>query len=179
MLLTNVARRTTAPRLLAGTKIVRPIRGIGSQGGYEKAVEPTPEPVTSHSGSQTYVVSEPDPQDKRYKVPSGAYASTSPYESQKPAESPNAGPSSSSSTSPAHPKTTASAPHNESGIGSSSAVRFRSAHGEMQDGSDGGLGLMDGKTKNLKQDGLEERNMGPKGEEEGKMGLKEAWKHRK
>jgi len=51
----------------------------------------------------------------------------------------------------------------------------------MKEGSDGGLGLMDrsGQTKNLKQDGLAERNMGPKGEEEGKLGNKEAWKHRK
>jgi len=181
MLLPNLARRTHLPRLISNARALHPVRGIGSQGGYQKAVDSTPEPVTSHSGSQTYVVSEPDPQDKPYKVPSGAYASTSPYETQKPAEAPNAGATSSSSNSPPHPKTTASATHNASGVGSSSAVRYRSAPGEMKDGSDGGLGLMDqsGETKNRDQDGLAKRNMGPEGEEEGKMGIGEAWKRRK
>lgn len=50
----------------------------------------------------------------------------------------------------------------------------------MKDGGDGGLGLMDESgTKNVEQKGLGDRNPQPKGEEEGKMGLGEAWKHRK
>ena len=50
----------------------------------------------------------------------------------------------------------------------------------MKDGSNGGSGLVDQSgTRNVGQDGLAERNIGPKGTEEGKMGLKEAWKHRK
>lgn len=62
-------------------------------------------------------------------------------------------PSSTAST-PAHPGTTkdglgraGTLPKNEEGIGSSSAVRFRSAPGEMNEGSDGGLGLMKGGKK--------------------------------
>jgi len=151
----------------------------GTNVNYEKADETTSEPTTSHSGSQTYVVSEPDPQDRPYKVPSGAYATTSPYEPQtgtNPPESLN----SSTSASRAHPTTTQHAPKNASGIGSSSAVRFRSAPGEMKDGSDGGLGLMNkGETQNLEQEGMASRNPQPKGEEEGKLGIDEAWKHRK
>ena len=61
---------------------------------------------------------------------------------------------SSTSASPAHPTTTTTksqggglgrageVPRNEEGVGSSSAVRFRSAPGEMASGGDGGLGLM-------------------------------------
>jgi hypothetical protein len=56
---------------------------------------------------------------------------------------------SSSASSPAHPGTTKEGlgragklEKDESGVGSSSAVRFRSAPGEMQQGGDGGLGLM-------------------------------------
>ncbi|KAG8826090.1 hypothetical protein FRC17_008412 [Serendipita sp. 399] len=61
-------------------------------------------------------------------------------------------PSSSAST-PAHPGTTQEGLGRagelekiEEGVGSSSAVRFRSAPGEMSQGGDGGLGLME-KTK--------------------------------
>ncbi|KAG8821587.1 hypothetical protein FRB91_010634 [Serendipita sp. 411] len=57
-------------------------------------------------------------------------------------------PSSSAST-PAHPGTiqqglgkAGEVEKIEDGVGSSSAVRFRSAPGEMSEGSDGGLGLM-------------------------------------
>lgn len=61
---------------------------------------------------------------------------------------------SSASVSPAHPTTTTTkdqggglgrageVPRSEEGVGSSSAVRFRSAPGEMAKGGDGGLGLM-------------------------------------
>jgi hypothetical protein len=44
-------------------------KSTGAKETYEKATDSTPEPITSHSGSQTYVVSEPDPQDQPYKVP--------------------------------------------------------------------------------------------------------------
>lgn len=59
---------------------------------------------------------------------------------------------SSSSNTPAHPGTTREGlgragvlEKDESGVGWSSAVRHRSAPGEMQQGGDGGLGLMDKK----------------------------------
>ena len=99
---------------------------------------------------------------------SGAYSSTSPYEPQTETNAPESI-NSSTSTSHAHPTTTQNAPKNASGVGSSSAVRFRSAPGEMKDGSDGGLGLMNkGEMQNLDQEGMASRNPQPKGEEEGK-----------
>ena len=59
-------------------------------------------------------------------------------------------------------------------------MRFRSSPGEMREGKDGGLGLMDeGGSSNLEQKGMGERNPQPKGEEEGKLGVKHAWKHRR
>lgn len=64
---------------------------------------------------------------------------------------------SSAAATPAHPGTTREGlgragklPTDEGGVGSSSAVRFRSAPGEMSEGGEGGLGLMrdgDGKSK--------------------------------
>src|ERR1700753_4343989 len=110
---------------------------------------------------------------------SGAYASTSPYEPQTTTGAPKSN-DSSTSTSQAHPKLTQFAPKNTEGIGSSSAVRYRSAPGDMRDGSDGGLGVMDkAGTRNVEQEGMAERNAQPKGEEEGRLGLGEAWKGRK
>jgi hypothetical protein len=110
---------------------------------------------------------------------SGAYASTSPYEKQPTATQPKEN-NSSTSASQAHPTTTKYAPKNASGVGSSSSVRFRSAPGEMKDGSDGGLGLMDkASTQNLEQKGMASRNPQPNGEEEGRLGLNEAWKYRR
>jgi len=38
-----------------------------------------PDPHTSHSGTRTYVVSEPDVSHKPYQVPSGAYPISAPY----------------------------------------------------------------------------------------------------
>jgi len=142
------------------------------------------EPQTLHSGRKTYVVSEPAPAGTRYDVPGGAYASTSPYTPQTPASAPSSHKKniSSTSASPAHPTLTSSThtAQNPSGVDSSSAVRYRSAPGEMKKGGDGGLNLMDsGTTKNSEQAGLASRNPQPLGEEEGKKGIHEAWKHRK
>jgi hypothetical protein len=47
---------------------------------YEKQSEESPQPTTTHSGTQAYVVSEPDPLDKHYNVPTGAYPTTAPYQ---------------------------------------------------------------------------------------------------
>ncbi|KZS87885.1 hypothetical protein SISNIDRAFT_460482 [Sistotremastrum niveocremeum HHB9708] len=147
---------------------------------YAKQDDPMGHPTISDAGTRTYVVSEPDPKGTKYDIPGYVYKSTSPYNIQETTSAPSTQLSSSSSAAPAHPKLTKQAPQNPDGVGSSSAVRYRSAPGEMSGGGDGGLGLMDeSSTRNLEQSGMAERNPAPKGAEEGKLGLKEAWKHRK
>jgi len=46
---------------------------------YEKQADSTSEPLITSSGTRTYVVSEPDPSNKAYEVPYGAYSTTAPY----------------------------------------------------------------------------------------------------
>ncbi|KAG6373440.1 hypothetical protein JVT61DRAFT_6593 [Boletus reticuloceps] len=46
---------------------------------YEKQHDSSPEPHLSSSGTRTYVVSEPDPSNTPYQVPSGAYPASAPY----------------------------------------------------------------------------------------------------
>ncbi|KAG8213039.1 hypothetical protein J3R82DRAFT_11431 [Butyriboletus roseoflavus] len=46
---------------------------------YEKQHDSSPEPHLSSSGTRTYVVSEPDPSNTPYEVPSGAYPTSAPY----------------------------------------------------------------------------------------------------
>jgi hypothetical protein len=38
------------------------------------------EPITTYSGTRSYVVDEPDPADSEHEIPTGAYHSTAPYE---------------------------------------------------------------------------------------------------
>lgn len=45
----------------------------------EKQHDHSAEPFLTHSGTRTYVVSEPDAASKHYQVPSGAYPTTAPY----------------------------------------------------------------------------------------------------
>ena len=150
---------------------------------YEKQQDASPEPRRSHAGTQTYVVSEPDPAHTPYEVPSGAYPTSAPYVSFAAAEAPNQGAQpSSSSASHAHPTLSRAVPQNESGVMASSAVRHGEAPGEMRGGSDGGLGLMDGKTT-TGENRLADRNPQPDdpavAEKWSKMGVDNAWKDRK
>ena len=46
---------------------------------YEKQADSTSEPHITSSGAKTYVVSEPDPSNKAYEIPYGAYSTTAPY----------------------------------------------------------------------------------------------------
>ena len=119
-----------------------------TEGTYEKHHETSPEPITTHSGTRSYVVNEPDPADSKYEIPTGAYHSTASYE--KPQQVKYEGPlyggeRSSSSSELAHPVTTNRVPAHEGGVGESAAVRFASSPGEtaQRGGGSGGLGLMD------------------------------------
>lgn len=109
---------------------------------YEKQEEPTTDPKGA-----TYVVSEPDPADAPYKVPSGAYPTSAPYQNFTATEEPDvlSRPQSSTSSDPAHPTLSRKGPQNPSGVGESAAVRNSVAPGDMskRGGSDGGLGIMD------------------------------------
>ncbi|KAH7884696.1 hypothetical protein F5I97DRAFT_1489646 [Phlebopus sp. FC_14] len=112
---------------------------------YEKQHDHSPEPRLTSSGTHTYVVSEPDPSNTPYQVPSGAYPTSAPYVMPSPTTAPNPeGVYSSTSASLPHPYTTRAVPQNEAGIGESAAVRYGEAPGEMgrRGGSYGGLGLM-------------------------------------
>lgn len=152
---------------------------------YEKQHEHAPEPQFSHSGAQTYIVSEPDPSHTPYAVPSGAYPTSAPYVNFKPTEPPNTNdaPLSSTGSQPAHPYTTRAVPHNQSGVGESAAIRNAQAPGQMSHGSNGGLDLMDKKGSVKKGDAeLASRNPPPIGdvaEKFSKAGVDEAWKQRK
>lgn len=64
-----------------------PSTNIASQ--YEKQYDHPPEPITSHSGYRTYVVSEPDTSTKHYRVPAGAYPTYAPYIINVVADKPN------------------------------------------------------------------------------------------
>ena len=118
-----------------------------TEGTYEKELETSSEPITTYSGTRSYVVNEPDPADSKYEIPTGAYHSTAPYEKSKEVEHEGHGAreGSSSSSELAHPATTKRVPRHEGGAGESAAVRFGSSPGEMgqRGGGDGGLGLMD------------------------------------
>ena len=50
-----------------------------TEGTYEKELETSSEPFTTHSGTRSYVVNEPDPADSKYEIPTGAYHSTVSY----------------------------------------------------------------------------------------------------
>lgn len=166
------------------TKSPPPTSNVSSM--YEKQTDPSPEPTTSHSGTRTYVVSEPDTTSKYYEVPSGAYPTSAPYVNFTSTEAPNTHGAQTSSTSAdvlAHPQTRA-APQHEGGVGESAAVRNSAAPGEMgkRGGSSGGLGLMDKEGTVAGEGELAERNPPPIGdvaEQFSKQGIKDAWKSRK
>lgn len=63
----NATNRLTTPTPTTATSI------------YEKQDDASPEPHVSSSGTRTYVVSEPDPSNNPYEVPSGAYPTSAPY----------------------------------------------------------------------------------------------------
>ncbi|KAI0076215.1 hypothetical protein K474DRAFT_1663341 [Panus rudis PR-1116 ss-1] len=153
---------------------------------YEKQSEYSPEPRVSSAGTQTYVVSDPDPANTPYEVPSGAYPTSAPYQEYTRTEAPSNAPRASTANAYAHPITTNAVPHNESGVGDSAAVRHREAQGELhaKGGSYGGLGLMDkeGTTKKSSAE-LADRNPPPDrpdvAEKFSKLGVDNAWKARK
>ena len=51
-----------------------------ARGIYEKNIEYPAEPFVSGFGTRTYVVSQPDPANTPYEVPSGAYPTSAPYQ---------------------------------------------------------------------------------------------------
>lgn len=152
---------------------------------YEKQHEPSADPHVSHTGARTYVVSQPDPADTPYAVPSGAYPSSAPYQNPAAVEEPGETAHSSTSASAAQPATTNRVPRNDEGVGESAAVRHREAPGGMgrRGGSNTGLNLMDAETTKPGPDGeLAERNPPPlqaKAEHFSKKGVDDAWKERK
>ncbi|KAH9949959.1 hypothetical protein B0H21DRAFT_725515 [Amylocystis lapponica] len=152
---------------------------------YEKQLDHSPDPQVSSAGTRTYVVSEPDPANTPYAVPSGAYPTSAPYQHYAATELPATEGAQYASTSPglAHP-ITSRAPQNESGVKESSAVRHSNAPGEMHErgGSAGGLGLMDKAGTRAGSGSLAERNPPPLfeyAEKFAKAGVDNAWKERK
>lgn len=139
-----------------------------------------------HGAGTVYVVSEPDPSDRPYAVPAGAYPTSLPYVNFTQTEAPDASGAKVSSTSPdlARPNLTRRVPTNKAGVGESAAVRNSDAPGEMgtRGGGHGGLGLMDESSTEEGEGQLGSRNPPPVGdvaEKYSKLGVQEAWKARK
>ncbi|OBZ72578.1 hypothetical protein A0H81_07788 [Grifola frondosa] len=154
---------------------------------YEKQLDHSPEPIVSATGARTYVVSEPDPSNTPYEVPSGAFPTSAPYQTYTPTNAPVPPGARFASTSNAfaHPLSRA-APQNKSGVMESSAVRYGEAPGEMgaRGGGHGGIGLMDAWSTTNGEGELElaDRNPPPLGENAekfSKLGVDNAWKERK
>ncbi|KAG1805070.1 uncharacterized protein HD556DRAFT_1429161 [Suillus plorans] len=78
---------------------------------YEKQHDHSPEPQISSAGTRTYVVSEPDPADTPYAVPSGAYPTTTPYVNFRPTGKYSAG-----SASIPHSFTTRAIPRSKNSV---------------------------------------------------------------
>ncbi|KAH9838593.1 uncharacterized protein C8Q71DRAFT_705178 [Rhodofomes roseus] len=153
---------------------------------YEKQQDSSPDPRMSHAGTQTYVVSEPDPADTPYEVPSGAYPTSAPYHNFAQTGAPetaHGAQRSSTSASTAHPTLTRAVPQSDAGVMESAAVRHGEAPGQMRAGSEGGLGLMDASKTTGGEGSLAERNPAPDtpavAERWSKMGNDNAWKDRK
>ncbi|KAI0783573.1 hypothetical protein C8Q75DRAFT_782485 [Abortiporus biennis] len=150
----------------------------------EKQMDYTLEPFHS-SGANVYVVSEPDPLNSPYQVPSGAFPTSAPYVNYPTTEAPKQSPRSSTSSSFAHPYTTTHVPRNDSGVMESSAIRFSEAPGEMnaRGGSHGGLGLMDEASTTQPVGELPNVNPSPDdpkvAEKFSSLGVDKAWKERK
>ncbi|KAF8802438.1 hypothetical protein BYT27DRAFT_6759225 [Phlegmacium glaucopus] len=162
-----------------------PSTTIASQ--YEKQYDHPLEPITSHSGYRTYVVSEPDASTKHYQVPAGAYPTSAPYTNFAATDEPNTKGVQYTSTGGeqiAHDYTTRTASHHYGGVGESSAVRYSSAPGEMgaRGGGYGGIKLMDKEGTIDGQGRQTARNPQPDGtvaEKFSKAGIDGAWKLRK
>ena len=90
-----------------------------TEGTYEKELETSSEPITTFSGTRSYVVNEPDPEDAKYQIPTGAYHSTAPYEKPQGVRYGELREKEGSSTSSelAHPVTTGRVPRREAGAG--------------------------------------------------------------
>ncbi|THH31446.1 hypothetical protein EUX98_g2742 [Antrodiella citrinella] len=152
---------------------------------YEKQQDHVYESSAAGQRRTYYVVSEPDPANTPYEVPSGAYPTSAPYQNYTATEAPVQRPRSSTSTSFAHPYLTSAVPQNESGVKESSSVRYREAPGEMsaRGGSRGGLGLMDKATTSKGARELPSKNPQPDqpdvAERNSRLGLDNAWKERK
>ncbi|KAG1781606.1 hypothetical protein EV702DRAFT_1072090 [Suillus placidus] len=152
---------------------------------YEKQHDHSPEPQISSAGTRTYVVSEPDPANTPYAVPSGAYPTTAPYVNFKPTDAPNPeGKHSASGASLPHHYTTRAIPRNADGVGESASVRYGEAPGEMghRGGSHGGLDLMDESGTQKGAAELADRNPYPDSDMAprwSKLGVENAWKERK
>ncbi|KAG8889675.1 hypothetical protein FRB98_003238 [Tulasnella sp. 332] len=127
-------------------------------------------------GTQKYVVSGTLESESHYGVPAGAFHSGDPLQPQQEVEPPPKGAHSSTSTDYAHSGTTTKTATAEDGVGSSASLRNREAKGVMSKGSYGGEEL----TKGIKgsENTLDDRNPQPTAEG-GKLGIKEASKHRK
>ncbi|KAF8952490.1 hypothetical protein BDZ97DRAFT_1667134 [Flammula alnicola] len=154
---------------------------------YEKQYDYSTEPVRSTGGYRTYVVSEPEPSSRHYRVPAGAYPTSAPYANFPATAGPETQGIEYSSTGAellAHGFTTHAVPQHPGGIGESSAIRYASAPGEMgaRGGGYGGMGLVDKKGTKAGKGSLGERNPPPDGsvaEEYSKAGVDGAWKLRK
>ena len=126
--------------VLGSSPLRNPLPTIASQ--YEKQYDHASDPITSHTGYRTYVVSEPDPATKHYQVPAGAYPTSAPYTNFTTADESNTKGVQYTSTGGeqiAHgPTTTRPAPHH---------YGYASAPGEMgaRGGGYGGMKLMDRK----------------------------------
>jgi hypothetical protein len=122
-----------------------------SASSYEKQHDHSPEPQISSDGMRTYVVSEPDPANTPYAVPSGAYPTTAPYVNFKPTDPPNP-----EGSTRAIPRTT-------DGVGESTSMRYGEVPGETgrNGGSHRGLGLTDESGTHKGAAGLSGRNPSP------------------
>jgi len=129
------------------------------------------------ASGQKYVLAGQVASEARYDVPGGAYPTADPLQPLEEVDAPPRGETSSTSPDYAHPVLTKKAASVESGVGSSSAVRFRGAKGEMEKGSYGGKALSEG-VELTTESTLDERNPQPHSGF-GRVGREEAWKQRK
>ncbi|KAH9856597.1 hypothetical protein C2E23DRAFT_709783, partial [Lenzites betulinus] len=166
--------------------LTTPPASTSTAGGfYEKQFDHSMDPFVSSGGHRTYVVSEPDPANTPYEVPSGAYPTSAPYQNYTRTEAPAPPRAQYASTAPrfAHP-ITHKLPQNPSGVGESAAIRHREAPGEMhaRGGSYGGQGIPDAASTRKGDGELPDVNPPPlfeHAEKFAKLGNEHAWKERK
>ncbi|EMD31334.1 hypothetical protein CERSUDRAFT_89209 [Gelatoporia subvermispora B] len=180
----SAARRFHSPFVQRANSPLTSPQSVASSAMNEKQDHHSPDPTLSAGGTRTYVVSQPDPADAPYEVPSGAYPTSAPYENFTPTEAPGAAQRASTSPSFAHPALTKRVPQNESGVMESAAVRHGEAPGEMHQrgGSFGGAGLVDKQGTKPGEGELADRNPPPlheTAEKFSKLGVDNAWRERK